>query len=47
MSKQFDSKLFLLSVLLSSSVIYNSIGVIDEGSLNDFGVILNFGKISL
>jgi hypothetical protein len=48
MSKQQDSKLFLLAVMMSSCVVYNSVGVIDENTLNEFAVVVNignFGKI--
>jgi len=44
MSKQQDSKLFLLVVLMSSSVVYNSMGVIDETTLNDFELVINLGN---
>lgn len=36
-----DSKLFALSVLLSSYFIYNSIGAIDENSINSLALITN------
>jgi len=39
-----DIKLFLITVLISSYVIYNIKGVLDESTLGDFGTILNLGK---
>ena len=39
-----DSKIFLISVLISSLFIYNSFGAIDEMALNSLSFILNLSK---
>ncbi|MFN9942755.1 MAG: hypothetical protein ACK56I_25150, partial [bacterium] len=39
LNKNQDSIIILLSLLLASYFIYNSIGVIDENSLNDLGYL--------
>jgi hypothetical protein len=39
-----DTKIFMLSVLLSSFFIYNSIGSIDENALNNLSLIVNLTK---
>jgi len=39
-----DSRIFLFSLLLSSYFIYNSVGSIDENSLNNIQLIINLGK---
>ena len=41
---QYDLKLFLLIFMLSSTVVYNSVGAIDEGSLDQLRVVLNLKK---
>lgn len=40
-----DCKLFVLCLLLSSVVIYNSTGTIDEQTLNNFSMIIEVGKL--
>ena len=39
-----DSKIFLISVLISSLLIYNSFGTIDEQALNNLSLIVNLSK---
>jgi hypothetical protein len=39
LNKNQDSIIILLSLLLASYFIYNSLGVIDENSLNDMGYL--------
>lgn len=39
-----DSRIFLFSLLLSSYFIYNSVGSIDENSLNSLSLIINLAK---
>lgn len=39
-----DAKIFLLALLLSSMVIYNSVGTIDETSLNSLSLVINLSK---
>ena len=39
-----DSKIFIFSLLLSSYFIYNSVGNIDENTLNSLAVIINLAK---
>ena len=39
-----DSKIFLISILISSLFIYNSFGTIDEVALNNLSLILNLSK---
>ena len=39
-----DSKIFLISILISSLFIYNSFGTIDEVALNNLSFILNLSK---
>ena len=41
---QQDSKIFLISILMSSLFIYNSCGTIDEKSIQDLGLIVNMAK---
>jgi len=36
-----DTKIFLLAMLLSSCLVYNSQGTIDEGALNTLQLVLN------
>lgn len=40
-----DCKLFILSLLLSSAILYNSMGTIDEQTLNNFSMIIEVGKM--
>lgn len=39
-----DSRIFLFSLLLTSSFIYNSIGNIDENAINTLNLIINLAK---
>jgi len=39
-----DSKIFLLALLLSSMLIYNSVGTIDENALNSLSLVINLAK---
>ena len=43
-SKDADLKIFALTVLLSSSFVYNQMGAITEDSLTDLGLIVNLVK---
>lgn len=40
-----DCKLFILSILLSTVVVYNSLGTIDEQTLNNLSMIIEVGKL--
>ena len=43
-----DAKIFLLALLLSSLLIYNSVGTIDENALNSLSLVINLSnKIQL
>ena len=39
-----DAKIFLLALLLSSLLIYNSLGAIDETALNSLSLVINLSK---
>jgi len=39
-----DTRIFLLATLLSSLLIYNSVGTIDEGALQNISLIVNMSK---
>lgn len=39
-----DAKIFLLALLLSSLIIYNSVGTIDETALNNLSLVINLSK---
>ena len=39
-----DAKIFLLALLLSSLIIYNSVGTIDESALNSLSLVINLSK---
>ena len=39
-----DAKIFLLALLLSSLLIYNSVGAIDENALNSLSLVINLSK---
>ena len=39
-----DAKIFLLALLLSSLIIYNSVGTIDETALNNLSLVVNLSK---
>ena len=39
-----DTKIFLLAMLLSSLMIYNSVGPIDENALNNLSLIVNLSQ---
>jgi hypothetical protein len=51
LSAQHDSIIFSLALLLSSNFIYNSVGSIDEGALNNLSLVVNltstFSKIKV
>ena len=40
-----DSKIFLITILISSLFIFNSFGAIDETAINSLSFILNLSKI--
>lgn len=40
-----DCKLFVLCMLLSSVILYNSSGTIDEQTLNNLSLIIEVGKM--
>lgn len=40
-----DCKLFMLVLMLSSLVVYNSMGTIDEQTLNNLSMIIEVGKL--
>jgi hypothetical protein len=39
-----DTKIFLLALLLSSLLVYNSVGNIDENVLNNLSLVVNLSK---
>ena len=39
-----DTKIFLLALLMSSLLIYNSVGPIDENALNSLSLVVNLSK---
>lgn len=39
-----DTKIFLLALLLSSLLVYNSVGTIDENALNNLSLVVNLSK---
>lgn len=39
-----DTKIFLLSLLLCSLLVYNSVGSIDEGALTNLSLVVNLSK---
>ena len=39
-----DTRIFLLAVLLSSLMIFNSVGTIDENALNNLSLVVNLSK---
>jgi hypothetical protein len=39
-----DAKIFLLALLLSSLLIYNSVGTIDENALNSLNLVINLSR---
>lgn len=39
-----DTKIFLFAILLSSLLIYNSPGSIDENALNNLSLVVNLSK---
>lgn len=43
-TEERDSKLFLLSMLICSTLIYNSIGVIDEHALSALSLVVSLGN---
>jgi hypothetical protein len=43
--EQTDTKIFLMSMLLSSYFIYNSVGSIDEKAVQSLSLIINLSKL--
>ena len=43
-NENHDAKIFLLALLLSSLLIYNSVGTIDENALNSLSLVINLAK---
>mgnify|MGYP002632512602 FL=1 len=43
-NSQHDSTIFSLALLLSSYFVYNSVGSIDEGALNNLSLVVNLTK---
>lgn len=43
-NENHDTKIFLLSLLLCSLLVYNSIGTIDETALNSLSLVINLSK---
>lgn len=39
-----DAKIFLLAILLSSLLVYNSVGSIDENALNNLSLVVNLSQ---
>lgn len=39
-----DTKIFLLALLMSSLLVYNSMGAIDENALNNLSLVVNLSK---
>jgi hypothetical protein len=39
-----DTKIFLLAILLSSLLVFNSVGTIDENALNNLSLVVNLSK---
>jgi hypothetical protein len=44
-SETYESKLFALSLLLSTTLMYNSIGPIDEQALQNLSIFIETGKM--
>ena len=42
--KYLKFRIFLIALLLSSYFIYNSVGTIDENSIQELGLIINMAK---
>lgn len=40
-----DTKIFLMSTLLSSFMVYNSVGSIDEKAIQGLGLIVNLSRM--
>ena len=43
-SSNYDSKILLLALLLSSYFMYNSVGLIDEMAINNLSLLVNLAK---
>lgn len=43
-NQNYDVKIFTLAVLLSSFLIYNQVGVIDETAINNISLVTNLAK---
>jgi len=41
----YDSKLFAVGMLLSSTIIYNNVGPIDEQALQNLSFLIEIGKL--
>lgn len=41
----YESKLFAIAILLTSTLIYNNVGPIDEQSLQNLGLLIEIGKM--
>lgn len=39
-----DTKIFLLGLLMSSFLLFNSVGSIDENALTNLSLVINLGK---
>jgi len=39
-----DAKIFMLALLLSSMIVYNSVGTIDETALSNLALVINLSK---
>jgi hypothetical protein len=39
-----DAKIVMLALLLSSLIIYNSVGTIDENALSNLSLVINLSK---
>ena len=44
-SDNIDYQIFMMAILLSSTMIYNSIGMIDEQTLNGLSMVIEVSKI--
>lgn len=46
-SKQFDIQMFILTVLISSLIVYNSVNTIDEQAVQSLRYLLNFSEYAI
>lgn len=42
---QYDSKLFAIALMLSSTIVYNNVGPIDEQALQNLSFLIEIGKL--